>query len=545
MAITILNFRSVALLTIILLAAGLRFYKLGINPPGLYWDEAVFGYDAYSILKTAHDHHGQFLPLFFESFGDWKLPVYHYLLVPSIAIFGLTEFAIRFPSALLGTLTVIVFYFLVKTLMLHSRSEVEVAPRSHSGSEFLAFFCALSLAISPWHVQFSRGGFESTAGLFFLVSGIYLFLIGVNKSLVTAFCLFVLSMYSYHAYRIFTPLLVVALVLLFLSRIKDKTKLFPPLLISGILLIPLILFTFSPQGRARAISQSAFKAEEVEARRIDYDQKSKKPLRFLSKYFFPEPVYYLYQSSKAYIDHFSPVFLFTKGDQIGRHSQVDMGQIHIFEAILVITALFSLKTLNPDTKKLFLIMLILAPLAATIVLPTPHAYRTLQMSVPLAFFSGLGAYILFTRVKSNLLKIVIVSASIYFFISYLHLLFVHYPAKFGRDWQEGYRQLVAKIEKYQQDFEKVYVTNIDQVPYIYLLFYQKYDPQKYIDIGGTKLAFDKYVFISPEENKYDKGRILYAAPSWEKVDGIWLAAVDDSQGRHLFSLWEINPPSSF
>lgn len=524
------------LTAIILIAILLRFYKLGTNPPGLYWDEAVFGYDAYSILKTAHDHHGQFLPLFFESFGDWKLPVYHYLLVPSIAIFGLNEFAVRFPSALLGTFTVIAFYFLVKKV---------------TQNPTLSLFCTLFLAISPWHIQFSRGGFESTVGLFFVVSGLYLFLRSLTRSkpinrlidrldLTAAFCLFVLSMYSYHAYRIFTPLQVVALVLLFLSRIKDKTKLFPPLLISGVLLIPLILFTFSPQGRARAISQSAFKPSEVESARIDYDQKSKKPLRFLSKYLYPEPVYYANLTAKGYMDHFSPVFLFTKGDQIGRHSQVDMGQIHIFEAILAITALFSLKTLNQDTKKLFLTMLILAPLAATIVLPTPHAYRTLQMSVPLAFFSGLGAYILFTRVRSNLLKIVIVSASIYFFISYLHLLFVHYPAKFGRDWQEGYRQLVAKIEKYQQDFEKVYVTNIDQVPYIYLLFYQKYDPQKYIDTGGTKLAFDKYVFISPEENKYDKGRILYAAPSWEKVDGIWLAAVDDAGGRHLFSLWEIN-----
>ena len=91
---------------IIILAFFLRFYRLGSNPPGLYWDEAAFGYDAYSLAKTARDHHGQFLPLFFESFGDWKLPGYFYLLIPSVKLFGLSEFAVRLPSALLGFLTV-------------------------------------------------------------------------------------------------------------------------------------------------------------------------------------------------------------------------------------------------------------------------------------------------------------------------------------------------------------------------------------------------------------------------------------------------------
>ena len=124
------KFKFAILLTIITLAAFLRFYKLGTNPPGLYWDEAVMGYDAYSILKTGKDHHGVTLPLFFESFGDWKLPGYHYLLIPSISIFGLNEFAVRFPSALLGTLTVFLTYFLTKKLLMHSGSLAAIKKRS-------------------------------------------------------------------------------------------------------------------------------------------------------------------------------------------------------------------------------------------------------------------------------------------------------------------------------------------------------------------------------------------------------------------------------
>src|SRR5262245_24665404 len=91
---------------IILLATVLRFYQIQTNPPGLFWDETAYGYDAYSLLKTGSDHHGRFLPLFFESFGDWKLPVFFYLLVPSVALFSLSEFAIRFPTAFFGVLLV-------------------------------------------------------------------------------------------------------------------------------------------------------------------------------------------------------------------------------------------------------------------------------------------------------------------------------------------------------------------------------------------------------------------------------------------------------
>ena len=127
-----MNLRKTLLVLIILLAFILRFYQLGINPPGLYWDEAVFGYDAYSILKTGKDHHGVTLPLFFESFGDWKLPGYHYLLVPSIAIFGLNEFAVRFPSAFFGFLTVPLIYLLTKKLF--EKSNVSGHPFDESST---------------------------------------------------------------------------------------------------------------------------------------------------------------------------------------------------------------------------------------------------------------------------------------------------------------------------------------------------------------------------------------------------------------------------
>ena len=60
------------LILIIVLSFVLRTYKLGANPPSLYWDEASLGYNAYSILKTAHDEHGKFLPITnFWALANW------------------------------------------------------------------------------------------------------------------------------------------------------------------------------------------------------------------------------------------------------------------------------------------------------------------------------------------------------------------------------------------------------------------------------------------------------------------------------------------
>src|SRR3989338_673758 len=107
---------NLSLIFIIILATILRFYQIGQIPPSLDWDETAHGYNAYSILKTGRDEYGYKFPFSFRSFDDYKPPIYTYLVVPSVAIFGLNDFAVRFPSAALGTLAVIFTYLMVKEL---------------------------------------------------------------------------------------------------------------------------------------------------------------------------------------------------------------------------------------------------------------------------------------------------------------------------------------------------------------------------------------------------------------------------------------------
>src|SRR3990167_4478936 len=110
------RFELIGLILIVVVAGWLRFCRLGSVPPSLDWDEVSQAYNAESLLQTGRDEFGHSWPLSIQSFNDYKPPVYTYLLIPVLKVFGKTEFAIRFPSALAGTLTVLVTYFLVQEL---------------------------------------------------------------------------------------------------------------------------------------------------------------------------------------------------------------------------------------------------------------------------------------------------------------------------------------------------------------------------------------------------------------------------------------------
>src|SRR3989304_7288957 len=98
------------LIFILVLAASLRLGAISRFPAGLNADEAALGYNAYSLLLTGRDEHGNLFPVNLESFADYKPALYAYLSVPLVKIFGLTEFAVRLPSAIFGILAVFLIY---------------------------------------------------------------------------------------------------------------------------------------------------------------------------------------------------------------------------------------------------------------------------------------------------------------------------------------------------------------------------------------------------------------------------------------------------
>ena len=92
------------LLSLIILAAGFYFTKVVHNPPGYYIDEASISYNAYVISQSGQDEFGRSWPLYFRAFGDYKNPVYLYLLAGIYCITGPSILAARLLSVTLGLL---------------------------------------------------------------------------------------------------------------------------------------------------------------------------------------------------------------------------------------------------------------------------------------------------------------------------------------------------------------------------------------------------------------------------------------------------------
>src|SRR5260221_1165833 len=205
--------QKIILLLIIAIAIFLRFFQLNVNPPSLTWDETAWGYNAYALGIDGKDEFGRFLPHdYLESFGDFKPPMYAYLNIIRVKFFGLTVFATRFPSALLGTLTVLITYFLTKTIFRGFTKQDDDPPKGTSytvaadSPTVIALLTSFFLAISPWHIMLSRAAWEANVATFFLITGIWLFLKAISQNMwylsLSAVC-FVSAIYTFNTSRVF------------------------------------------------------------------------------------------------------------------------------------------------------------------------------------------------------------------------------------------------------------------------------------------------------------------------------------------------------
>ncbi len=166
----------IGMVLVMLLASIMRLYHLESVPPGVNRDEASIGYTAYSLLKTGADEYGRHLPLSFESFGDWKLPLYIYTVVPFVSFLGVSDLAVRLPSALLGIGSVFLIFILVRLLF---------------KNEKIAFLTALLAAIAPWSVHLSRVESESNTAVFLLLLATILFIKSLKRTLlIMPICIF-------------------------------------------------------------------------------------------------------------------------------------------------------------------------------------------------------------------------------------------------------------------------------------------------------------------------------------------------------------------
>lgn len=485
------------LLLILLLAVFLRFWQLGQNPPSLTWDEAAWGYNAYSLGIDGRDEFGKFLPIqYLESFGDFKPPVYAYLDIIPVKLFGLNEFAVRFSSALFGVFTVITTYFLVKRIFWKSRLK-----------ESYALMSALILAVSSWHIMLSRAAFEANVATFFIVSGIWLFLEAIRRNpwfLILSAVSFTLSMYTFNTARVVAPLLVLGLAIGFKRELlvikRDVAK---AMVIGVILLAPLAQFLLTPQAQLRFQEVNIFSDPSIiertnqEIANDGHEWRSK----VLHNRRFAYGVEYL----KHYFDHFNPSFLFIKGDGNPKFSTQEVGQMYLWELPFLIIGAFLIFRKKEGYWWIIPVWLVLAIIPAATARETPHALRiettlpTFQIITAYGFVNFMSAIKKYRRYVFYLLFSILFLNVLYF----LHGYFSHYAKEFSGEWQYGYKESIGYVTAVQDKFDQINITEELGRPYIYYLFYMKRDPQEFRKsaiiereaFGFVKVkGFEKYHF---------------------------------------------------
>lgn len=503
---------------IVALAFFLRVYRVGDLPPSLSWDEASIGYNAFSILKTGHDEHRRFLPLdTFVAFGDYKPPIVIYLTVPSVAIFGLNEFAVRLPAVTAGTLTVLFVYFLVSELFVFNR----LASR-------LSLLVSFLLTISPWHLQLSRAGFEANTALFFVVLSAWLVLKARRnyRLLLVCWLPFVVAFYTFNSARYFTPLLALGLLIYAGKDLRaHKRELLLGVVIAGLALLPILPHFISPEARLRFTEVNIFTDSSIV--RVANERINAEDRAWWARILHNRRLGYARSYLIHFFDHFETSFLFMRGDGNPKLSIQDVGQLYLAELPFLVLGVYWLLAKDKRLWWLLVFWLLSAIVPAATARETPHSLR-IENSLPIwQIFIAYGIISLITNQITRKRKILFLALVCLLYLGnfgyYWHNYYNHYAKEYSGEWQHGYREAIRFAMALESRYDDIVISEIIGRPYIYLLFYKQYNPSSLwseIDASFDAAGFynvysiGKYRFVRSDKGAL-KRKTLYIFPPGE------------------------------
>lgn len=464
----------------------LRIVSVANFPAGLNADEASFGYDAYSIANTGKDQWGNFLPIVLKSFGDYKSPVYSYLAIPTVKVFGLNTFATRLPNVIVGTLAVLAVYFLVLEVL-----KLKIFNSLETGKWKLEIIASTLLAFNPWSVMLSRGAAEANLITFFLPFGIFLFLKGIrnHKFLIFSALSFGVSMFTYHSAKVITPLVVAGLVIIFIKDLRKNgfKKIVVPLLVFSFFLIAMF-YTFSIGGGSRISERSITQGAILQGfdERMYALSKGQNPV--VAKIFHNKYQVILARFVSNYLQYFSPKFLVQKGVGDASYTMIPgIGVISILEFILIfglVPLLINDRNIRKFIFALFLWLLI-TPLPAALASGGGYSGNRASGMLPIlqiiVAFGFYGWVDVVNRINKNYVKSLIVISSIVFIFGIFNFIKFYFKNQSTTIFkQQGYGNLqVAEWLKNNANGRNVILSRSISEPQIFVAFANKWDPTNF------------------------------------------------------------------
>jgi 4-amino-4-deoxy-L-arabinose transferase-like glycosyltransferase len=518
------------LIAILLVATFFRVWRLDITPPALYPDVAINGVNALDTLKSL-----DFKIFYPDNNGREGLIMWMDAL--AFLIFGPSIWSLKITTAVIGILTVLGTYLLTKQLL------KKISPKY----EAIALLSSFLLAISFWHVNFSRIGFRAIMVPFFITFGLYYLLKGFESSplrqgfagqanLIISGIFFGLGFYTYISYRFVVFLLAVILFLYWKESKKQNTltvfiKRTKYLLISTfIVALPIGLYFLFHIGDffGRASGVSVLQQNN--------------------------PLFALIKSVVVHLGMFN-----FYGDANWRHNYSGSPELFwpvgiIFIIGLIISVISVIKAYKSNNFPLFTAHFVILSWILILMMPgflsgegIPHALRVIGVIPPVYILAGIGGVWFYEKIK---MFYVTKNQKIMFFsiISFLVLLLTYYELnRYFYDWgmrKEVYAEfnqnyvnmanylnsLPDNVNKYVMANEGGVLVNNVSMPAQTIIFLER---AKYGKTRATYLKPDEIDKISPTKGtiilimKEDSDLFMKLLATFQKdlfyySDGYWI-----------------------
>lgn len=498
------RFSLFILFGILILASFLRLYRLDSVPPGINRDEASIGVTALSLLTTGKDEYGRVLPLSFESFGDWKMPLYIYTTIPFVKILGLNELAVRLPSALAGIASVAAMYFLALALF---------------SSQTIALLSAIVLALMPWHIHISRVESEAIVATLALIVGSLLFIRAIKQHklalLVWSSIIFASTYYTYHGNHVSTTLLIAGLTMIYWQEILKIPKWWYAL-VSGTVLVGTILLIGFSADHTKLSGISIFGDptvihKQIELPRLEHSDPNSLQARLIHN----RLTYALTTIFQNYLKAYGPEFLFIKGGGNSAHNIIGYGNLHPIEApLLLLGILWLFMTAKNKGAKYILWWIVIGGVAAAITKDAPHSNRSLAIVPALAIAIAAGIETII-RIKAPRIRFAVIIVLALGYASYMGIYldkyFDHFPRNESQNWGYAYKKLVPILSKPSNINKQIIMSHPETSPYIYIMFYSKYNQANYQkEARRYPISRDGFTDVA------GFGRYSFRAIDWEK-----------------------------
>ncbi|MHA6485399.1 glycosyltransferase family 39 protein [Paenibacillus sp. strain BS8-2] len=464
------------LILLLMVGTVVRIWHGGLIPPGLNQDEASVGYDAYAILHYGMDRNGVSLPVHLIAWGSGQNALYAYLSMPFISLFGLHVWTIRALSMVMGVIGMLAMYGVGRRLF---------------GSEKFALVTLFLAVISPWHIMMSRWALESNLFPTLVLLAVYCLLRGLEKPfwLYGFTFLLALSMYAYGTAYFFVPVFAaaVAIYLWLTKRLKPLL-----LLIHGGLLVvlslPILLFLFINRAGKADIITPFFTIPKLTVPRVEQ----------ISSVFSDHVLQGLVNRAGKLFE-----LIVTQTDGLPWNAIPAYGYLYPIALPFLIIGIGVMaakaNVIKSAAHAVTLIWFLTASLMALIM--EINMNRINIIIFPIILITTVGLVWCAENIRHSF-KVSVAAFTIVFGMFGWHY-FTKYPEEISPYFYESFGEAI----RYASDASDgpVYVTDKVNMPYIYVLFYEKIEPEtfqqsvEYANPGAPfqqVSKFDRYQFGS-------------------------------------------------